>query len=222
MGARNKSSQAKPPPRKTNAPAALPQPSGTRVMQEDAAIAAYAEKRRARTPAPSLKFGRGQSGVLSVDNSHTDPRKGGTLLALALGAGDQDFVAGIMGQIVNVTSKGQQPNEDAANFMLSAIKGVQPQDEVETMLAAQMAATHMLTMTFARRLNHVDNIPQQDSASNAINKLMRTFTAQVEALKRYRTGGEQRVTVQHVNVSDGGQAIVGDVLANPRRREGEG
>lgn len=106
--------------------------------------------------------------------------------------------------------------------MLAAIKGVQPQDEVETMLAAQMAATHMLTKTFARRLNHVENIPQQDSAANAFNKLARTFTSQVEALKRYRTGGEQRVTVQHVNVSDGGQAIVGDVVANPCRQEGEG
>ena len=34
---------------------------------------------------------------------------------------------------------------------------------------------------------------------------------QVEALKRYRTGGEQKVTVQHVTVNDGGQAIVGSV-----------
>ncbi len=74
-----------------------------------------------------------------------------------------------------------------------------------------MAAVHMATMTFARRLNHVDNIPQQDSAERAFNKLARTFTTQVEALKRYRTGGEQRVTVQHVNVSEGGQAIVGNV-----------
>jgi hypothetical protein len=79
------------------------------------------------------------------------------------------------------------------------------------MLASQMAAVHMATMTFARRLNHVDNIPQQDSAERAFNKLARTFTTQVEALKRYRTGGEQRVTVQHVNVSEGGQAIVGNV-----------
>jgi len=63
------------------------------------------------------------------------------------------------------------------------------------MLASQMAAVHMATMTFARRLNHVDNIPQQDSAERAFNKLARTFTTQVEALKRYRTGGEQRVTV---------------------------
>jgi hypothetical protein len=34
---------------------------------------------------------------------------------------------------------------------------------------------------------------------------------QMEALKRYRTGGEQKVTVQHVSVSEGGQAIVGNV-----------
>jgi hypothetical protein len=46
-------------------------------------------------------------------------------------------------------------------------------------------------MTFARRLAHVDNIAQQDSAERAFNKLIRTFTTQVEALKRYRTGGEQ-------------------------------
>ncbi len=45
--------------------------------------------------------------------------------------------------------------------------------------------------------------------------LTRTFTTQVEALKRYRTGGEQRVTVQHVNVNEGGQAIVGN-LSSPR------
>ena len=34
---------------------------------------------------------------------------------------------------------------------------------------------------------------------------------QVEALKRYRTGGEQKVTVQHVTVNEGGQAIIGSV-----------
>ena len=57
----------------------------------------------------------------------------------------------------------------------------------------------------------MDNIPQQDSAERAFNKLARTFTAQIEALKRYRTGGEQRMTVEHVTVNEGGQAIVGNV-----------
>jgi hypothetical protein len=74
-----------------------------------------------------------------------------------------------------------------------------------------MAAVHMATITFAQRLNHVDNIPQQDSAERAFNKLARTFAVQMEALKRDRTGGEQKVTVQHVTVNEGGQAIVGAV-----------
>jgi hypothetical protein len=33
----------------------------------------------------------------------------------------------------------------------------------------------------------------------------------MEALNRHRSGGDQKVTVQQVSVSDGGQAIVGNV-----------
>jgi hypothetical protein len=84
------------------------------------------------------------------------------------------------------------------------------------MLAAQMAAVHSATMTFARRLAHVEDIRQQDSAERAFNKLVRTFASQMEALKRYRSSGEQKVTVQYVNVSDGSQAIVGNVTQSPR------
>jgi hypothetical protein len=105
----------------------------------------------------------------------------------------------------------QNLSEMALNFMISVIKGVEPKDPLEAMLAAQMAAVHILTMEFARRLNNVGNIPQQDSAERALNKLGRTFAAQVEALKRYHTGGEQKVTVEHVTVNEGGKAIVGTV-----------
>jgi hypothetical protein len=102
--------------------------------------------------------------------------------------------------------------------MLSVVKGIEPRDQVETMLAAQMAATHNATMTFARRLAHVDNLAQQDSAERAYNKLARTFAAQVEALKRYRSSGEQLVRVERVTVNEGGQAIVGNVSHGGRGR----
>ena len=95
--------------------------------------------------------------------------------------------------------------------MFAVVKGLEPKDQLETMLAAQMAAVHMATMTFAYRLGRVETIPQQDSAERAFNKLARTFAAQMEALKRYRTGGQQKVTVEHVTVNQGGQAIVGSV-----------
>jgi hypothetical protein len=38
-----------------------------------------------------------------------------------------------------------------------------------------------------------------------------TFALQMETLKKYRSSGEQRITVQHVTVNDGGQAVVGNV-----------
>jgi hypothetical protein len=127
-----------------------------------------------------------------------------------------DFLDGLLKQLANAGTQGQDVDECSLNFLLSVVKGVQPKDEVESMLAAQMATGHMATMTFASRLAHVDNIPQQDSAERAFNKLARTFAAQVEALKRYRTGGEQKVTVKHVIVNKGGQAIVGSVMHGGR------
>lgn len=77
----------------------------------------------------------------------------------------------------------------------------------------RLGAIHAATMMLARRLNHVETIPQQDATERALNKLARTFATQMEALKRYRTGGQQKVTVEHVTVNSGGQAIVGVVTS---------
>jgi hypothetical protein len=122
----------------------------------------------------------------------------------ALGTTESDFIDGLLAQLANVGTQGRVIDKHGLNFMLSVVKCIEPKDQVEAMLAAQMAAIHMSTMTFARRLAHVENIPQQDSAERAFNKLARTFAAQVETLKRYRTGGEQTVRVEHVTVNEGG------------------
>ena len=43
-------------------------------------------------------------------------------------------------------------------------------------------------------------------------RLLQTFTAQMEALQKYRgKSTQQKVTVEHVHVHQGGQAIVGAV-----------
>ncbi len=180
--------------------------------REQAVIEALHERDRARAPSPSLKVEKkGKFSDIRAD--HPDLATGGSLLMAAIGASHVEFVRPFLNQLVNAGSKGPDPDEAGINFMLSVVKGIEPRDQIEAMLAAQMAAVHMATMTFARRLNHVDNIPQQDSAERAFNKLARTFTTQMEALKRYRTGGQQKVVVEHVTVNAGGQAIVGAVQA---------
>jgi hypothetical protein len=161
---------------------------------------------------PRLKVAL-EGNTAKIGPDHPDHAIGTLALMRAIGTADFDFHDGLMLQLVNVAKGEGSDAEKAVNFMLSVIKGVEPRDQTEALLAAQMAAVHNATMTFARRLAHVDNIPQQDSASNAFNKLTRTFAAQVEALKRYRSGGEQKMTVQHVHVAEGGQAIVGNVNA---------
>lgn len=200
-------------PRKTlkNPDHAKP-PSVPRKMTEaqEAAMQRHHERRKRLNVAPGLKVEkRGDNFRVSID--HPDQATGGSLLCEALGTADLHFVQIFLAQIANVASKGQTPDEDAINFVLSVVKGIEPRDQTEALLGLQMAATHNAIMTFARRLAHVENVPQQDSAQNAFNKLCRTFATQMEALKRYRNGGQQTVTVQHVNVSDGGQAIVGTV-----------
>jgi hypothetical protein len=99
---------------------------------------------------------------ISVD--HPDRAVGNSLLMEALGTGDVFFFDGLLGQLANAGSTGPKIKERELNFMLSVVKGAQPRDQFEAMLAAQMAAVHVATMTFARRLAHVENIPQQDSA----------------------------------------------------------
>jgi hypothetical protein len=175
------------------------------------AMQAQLDRRQRRKPAPRVKVQTTGHREAAISLDHADQATGGTLLMEAIGTADFDFVDGLLSQLVNAGEQKGVANEKDLNFLLSVVKGIEPRDQVEAMLAAQMAATHTAIMTFARRLNKVENIPQQDSAERAYNKLARTFASQVEALKRYRSAGEQTVRVEHVTVNEGGQAIVGNV-----------
>lgn len=101
-------------------------------------------------------------------------------------------------------------DEAKANALLAAVDGVRPANEVEAMLALQMAVTHDLAMQALMRAQRVDQIPQYESAGGMAVRLLRTFTAQVEALAKLQRGGEQVVRVVHVH--PGGQAVVGNVV----------
>lgn len=214
----NKRHTAKPPRsgRNADAPAkSVPSKPYEPTPQEREVVDAYRASVRGKAAVPTITIGEGKD-LGKLDFDHPDKFVAACLLSKAVGTDDVDFLGGILIQLANVASKGQTVDAGAVNFMLSMVKGVEPRDQIEAMLAAQMAAVHNATMTFARRLNHVDNIPQQDSAERAFNKLARTFTAQVEALKRYRSAGEQTVRVEHVTVNEGGQAIVGNVATGGR------
>ncbi len=197
---------AKPAPGKAVGP--LPEPTA----EERTALAPLVKKLRARPKIPTVNLSA-KDGAAKISVDHPDQRIGQMLLMSALGTSDAEFFNGLLSNAVNAGTQGASTDASGVNFVLAVVKSIAPKDEIEAMLAVQMAAVHRASITFARRLAHVETMQQQDSASNAFNKLTRTFAMQMEALKRYRTGGEQKVTVQHVTVNDGGQAIVGPVTA---------
>ena len=193
-------------PKKKGSPSPTPVKPYEPTPYEQKTLATLRARNAERPLAPRIKVIK-KNGVAVLDLDHPDAFIASVRLLEALGSRDRDFLAGLLTQLSNAASQGREADEAGINFMLSMVKGIEPRDQVESMLAAQMAATHNATMTFARRLNHVDNIPQQDSAERAFNKLARTFALQVEALKRYRSSGGQTVRVEHVTVNEGGQAL---------------
>ena len=177
---------------------------------QHAKIAALVAKSIDRADGPPMKLAM-ENGVLTISYKEMPPDQSCMLMMTDLATVDQAFFSGVTGQIASIGAHGQRIDEANSNFLLSVVRAVQPKDELETLLAVQMGAIHAATMMMARRLNHVENIPQQDAAERALNKLARTYAMQMEALKRYRTGGQQKVVVEHVTVNAGGQAIVGAV-----------
>jgi hypothetical protein len=97
-----------------------------------------------------------------------------------------------------------------------------PKDELEGLLAVQMIGVHSLSMECLKRASlEGQTTVGIDTNINRATKLLRTFTAQMEALNRHRGKIGQQMVVGNVNVNEGGQAIVGPVSRNGRGKASE-
>jgi hypothetical protein len=95
---------------------------------------------------------------------------------------------------------------------VDALIGIKPGDELEGMIAAQLVACHNASMECYRRAALGDQTFEGKHENlNQANKLSRSYTVLLDALNRHRGKGQQKVTVEHVNVHAGGQAVVGNV-----------
>lgn len=111
---------------------------------------------------------------------------------------------------VNNSSEEQQEKQFKA--AVAGLMGIGPRDEMEGMIAAQLVAAHSATMEcFRRAMIGEQTFEGRRENLNQANRLSRTYAALLEALNRHRGKGQQKVTVENVNVHQGGQAIVGTV-----------
>jgi hypothetical protein len=180
--------------------------TGYRPTGADVAAAEEVLRKRNEQPAlPAVKSGEGTKLVYD----HPDQLVATCLAAVAIGSGDTRLSNGLIRQLADVAIRDGKMSGRDVNFAVAVIQGIEPKDTVEALLATQMAAVHSAMMSAAAGLAQAKFVEQQDSASMMLNKLARTFAAQIEALKRHRSAGEQTIKVEHVTVNEGGQAIVG-------------
>lgn len=97
--------------------------------------------------------------------------------------------------------------DDQKTAVLAFLVGVKPTDVIEGMMAAQLFASHAAAMDCYRRAA----LPNQTDYGREMNlthaaKLARANAAQVEALAKHRNKGQQKITIEHVHVYQGGQA----------------
>lgn len=84
--------------------------------------------------------------------------------------------------------------------------------ELEGMLAAQMVAAYNASMECFRRAMLPDQTFEgRNQNLNYASKMTRTYALLLDTLNKHRGKGQQKMTVEHVTVNNGGQAIVGSV-----------
>ena len=137
----------------------------------------------------------------------------------ASGTPESDLQTHLVNQVIQTFSGTASKNSHdkeasviALNITMAILSGIQPQDELEGMLAVQMIGVHNMAMeTLKRAMLSGQTFEGKQANVAQSTKMLRTFMAQMEALKKYRTGGQQKMIVEHVHVNEGGQAIVGTV-----------
>jgi hypothetical protein len=88
-----------------------------------------------------------------------------------------------------------------------------PSNSTEAMLATQMIAVHEAALLFIKSATQEkQTFDGCDANVLRATRLMQVFNEQLEAMQRLKgKAGQQKVTVEHVHVHEGGQAIVGAV-----------
>src|SRR5580704_2754340 len=138
----------------------------------------------------------------------------GTLKRLG-GSSSDDWNSRVANDVIGTLWLKNSDEKTRHRQMTAAVDGligINPRDELEGMMAAQLIASHSAAMECYRRaMIGEQSFEGRRENLNQANKLSRSFSTLLDALNRHRGKGQQKVTVEHVHVHSGGQAIVGAV-----------
>lgn len=161
------------------------------------------------------------NGKASLVRAETDPLDYALSLFDTTGAANPNTALHLINQLRSVL-----PNKvDAQSLNASAdlMSSIQPQGPLEGMLAAQMVACHNMAMTFAEKAM-AEGMPDKATEShlNRSTKMMRLFSQHAETLHKLRNKGQQTIQVQHVQIGQVQQGIIGNNVGMPFPGRGQG
>jgi hypothetical protein len=161
-------------------------------------------------PAPKIKVVEG--GVLAPEiESEEDHDHWHSLLAGSFGVEDRTLASALMVQLVRGSQDLRKGGVEMANGAIAAIGEMRPQGAVEALLAVQMAALHNQCMQMMVEATRASSPEKKGAYLNLALKLSRAYANSMDSLRKYQQKGQQKMTVEHVHVHNGGQAIVGSV-----------
>lgn len=101
--------------------------------------------------------------------------------------------------------------EKADRQSLEALNALEATGGLQEMLAAQLFSIHRLQQASIIMARNTNEMSAKQYFGNAAIKLANTFVQQANLLSRLQGNGGQKIVVEHVDVHQGGQAIVGNV-----------
>ncbi|WP_202639195.1 hypothetical protein [Bradyrhizobium sp. CCBAU 051011] len=185
---------------------AAKKPAASKIKKAATSKAALVEKLSPTTPPDTKPTESVAKCPVPPDMDETVP-----LLKHLGGSIHDDWNQALCNQVLNAAKypKNATPEDKAKLYFshLAFLTGVNPQDVIEGMMAAQLFASHSASMECYRRAM----LPDQSLEGRTANlvqaaKLTRANASVVEALTKYRNKGKQRIVIEHVHVYQGGQA----------------
>ena len=122
-----------------------------------------------------------------------------------------DVVKSIMNPlIILIASRDGEDFGSALRKSITLIAASDPKNQLELMLATQLAITHITLGKSAQLLDqNYKDVNTINSLGNLYTKLSRLGLDQINTLERMKGKGQQKIIVEKVNIEAGGQAAIG-------------
>ena len=111
--------------------------------------------------------------------------------------------------------------EAAKNKSQSNLAALDANGGLQTLLASQMLAVHKLQQNSMAMANGLSYGEAAQYYTNTAIKLSNCFVSQANLLAKLQGGGGQKIIVERVDVSHGGQAVIGTVNGGASAEKGK-